>query len=127
MRFMFALATVLLTTISIASAQEAPLEKPKGAKPIPVTRTEMKQALDALKNAKPRLPLPPEEEGKKGVNNGRMRAFYVPAELRVGGVGGFGGGFGKDKTKDKKEGDKVDYTFNTKVFWIVSRINNCQY
>lgn len=100
-------------------------ELPKGLKPTPTTRAEMKEALDALKNVTPRLPLPPDSSGK-GVNNGRMRAFYVPEEIRVGGVGGFGGGFGKG-SRDPKEGEKNDYTFNTKLFWIVSRVNNCQY
>lgn len=115
----------LLLAGSVASAQEQPWVLPKGAKPIPPTRLEMKQALDALKNVTPRLPLPPDDEGRKGVNNGRMRSFYIPEELRVGGIGGFGGGFGKGK--DQKDGDKIDYTFNTKLFWIVCRVNNCQY
>jgi hypothetical protein len=122
MRF-YSLLAVLLLTAYCVSAQELPHDKPKGAKPIPATRAEMLKALDALKEVAPRLPLPPSDGGKKGVNNGRMRAFYVPEELRVGGIGGFGGGFGKGA----KDGEKTDYTFNTKVFWIVSRINNCQY
>lgn len=118
-----------LLIVPCTAAQEPPASHVKGLKPIPLTRAEMKKALDSLKEVSPRLPLPPGEEGSKGVNNGRMRAFYIPEELRVGGVGGFGfsgkKGFGRDKEKSVAE--KSDYTFGTKVFWIVSRINNCQY
>jgi alkylhydroperoxidase family enzyme len=126
----FWICFVLLAT-STASAQESSLELPKGAKPIPTTRWEMKQALDALKDAQPRLPLPSADGTSNGVNNGRMRAYYVPAELRGGGIGGFGGGLGKGQgfapDKDKSDAEKRDYTFNTKLFWIVCRVNNCQY
>jgi alkylhydroperoxidase family enzyme len=55
-------------------------------------------------------------------------AFYVPEEIRRGGTGSFAGGFGKgNKDGDNKEGEKNDFTFNTKLFWIVCRVNNCQY
>jgi alkylhydroperoxidase family enzyme len=132
MRLYWILPFVLLIAAPVGRTQEVPLELPKGAKPIPVTRVDMKKALDALKDVTPRLPLPSAEEGVKGVNNGRMRAFYVPEEIRKGGMGGFGGGFGKgrkdgDKDGDKKDGEKTDPTFNTKLFWIVCRVNNCQY
>jgi alkylhydroperoxidase family enzyme len=114
------LVLMLTASAGVGSSQEIAL--PKGAKPIPATRQEMKEALDALKNARPRLPLPA-GDSDKGVNNGRMRSLYVPAELRVGGVGGFGGDFGKGT----KESEGEDRTFNTKLFWIVCRVNNCQY
>jgi hypothetical protein len=83
----------------------------------------MKQALEDLKKATPRLPLPPlteEEKAKYGgrplVNNGRIRQGYLPAELRDGGFG--------------READLVqtfDPAFKTMLFWIVSRVNNCHY
>ena len=125
--------TIVLTSTLSAGAQTGTPAPSKIAKAIPATRWEMKQALEALKNSQPRLPLPPDDGGGKGVNNGRMRAFYVPAELREGCVGGFGGGFGKGKGKgdfslkpaDPKEA--VERSFNTMLFWIVSRVNNCHY
>ena len=118
------LLLVLAASASAAFGQPAPIELPKGAKPIPgATPGDGEGRVDALKNLRtPRLPLPA-SDSDRGVNNGRMRSFYVPAELRVGGVGGFGGGF----DKDKKDGDGTDRTFNTKLFWIVCRVNNCQY
>ncbi len=92
-----------------------------GEKPVPPTRPEMKKALEALKKATPRLPLPPlaEEEKGKGrgvVNNGRMRQLYLPEELRS-----------ADFPRGQDDAMTLDYPFKTELFWIVSRGNNCQY
>jgi alkylhydroperoxidase family enzyme len=92
-------------------------------KPIPVTRGEVKEALDRLKYRTPRLPLPEptaEErqarDGRGFVNNGRMRALYLPEELRSGGF---------SRARDPRM--TFDYAFSTELFWIVSRVNNCHY
>ena len=108
---------LLTASGSITSGQEIAGELPKGAEADPGDTSRNESGARRLEGRHARLPLPG-DDSKKGVNNGRMRNYYVPAELRVGGVGGFGGGFG---------GDKLDATFNTKVFWIVCRVNNCQY
>lgn len=97
--------------------------EPDTVKPAPATRPAMKQALEDLKKAQPRLPLPPlsdnekvELGGRPIVNNGRMRQLYLPKELR-------GSGFfrGRDPAMT------LDPTFKTMLFWIVSRVNNCRY
>jgi hypothetical protein len=117
----------LITTFALAAGlywpAQAPAQGPTGApKPVPITRQEMKQALEALKKASPRLPLPPLTEketgpsGKRQVNNGRMRQFYLPPELR-------GGGF----AKAPDQAMTLPYEFKTMLFWIVSRTNNCYY
>jgi alkylhydroperoxidase family enzyme len=92
-------------------------------KPIPVTRPEVKEALERLKYRTPRLPLPAptsaEQQGREGrglVNNGRMRSLYLPPELRSGGF-----------TRGQDPNMKFDYAFSTELFWIVSRVNNCHY
>src|SRR5262245_36796572 len=71
-------------------------------KTVPETRPDIKKALEELKKQKARLPLPPltdeekEKAGKRSIaNNGRMRALYLPAELRGG-----GGEFGRGKTDE---------------------------
>ncbi|MFO0876031.1 MAG: hypothetical protein U0840_01555 [Gemmataceae bacterium] len=90
--------------------------------PVPVTRPEMKKVLEALKKAKPRLPLPPlsEADGKAGglriVNNGRMRQLYLPEELRS-----------ADFPRGQDAALTLDPTFKVELFWIVSRTNNCRY
>ena len=95
----------------------------EGPAPAPATRPEMKQLLEDWKKAKPRLPLPPptaEERAAAGgrplVNNGRMRMKYLPAEVR-----------GGDFVREPDPGMSLDPTFKTRLFWIVSRVNNCQY
>jgi hypothetical protein len=91
--------------------------------PVPLTRPEMKQALEDLKGRKPRIPLPalsPEEEeelGPRAYNyEGRLRYHYFPGtDAR--------GGFSRDPDPNMT----LDYAFKTELFWIVSRINNCHY
>ncbi|HEV3339181.1 MAG TPA: hypothetical protein VG125_02455 [Pirellulales bacterium] len=90
-------------------------------KPVPATRPEVKQALEALKSREPRLPLPPptDEERKAAgdrplVNNGRMQAIYLPAAWRS-------TRWGKDPAMT------LDPALTVECFWIVSRGNNCHY
>lgn len=123
-------------------------DPPTGAKPspVPVTREDMKKALEASKKNVPRLPLPPptaediakaEAAAKAGqtdvigrskgggiLNNGRMRSLYlsdygtgVPL-MPMGGRGGRG-----QAAAEPTE----DFAFQTKLFWIISRGNNCTY
>ena len=92
---------------------------------VAATRPEMKRFLEDSKHNQPRLPLPlltAEEQVKaeKGdwsvVNNGRMRKFYLPAELT-------GAGF----LREPDPAMSLGYPFQTMIFWVVSRCNNCTY
>jgi hypothetical protein len=83
----------------------------------------MKQALEGLKNRQPRLPLLPltaEEKARFGnrpvVNNGLMRLRYLPPDLRSG-----------EFSREPDPGMTLDPTFKTRLFWLVSRVNNCYY
>jgi alkylhydroperoxidase family enzyme len=94
-------------------------------RPVPLTRPEIKQYLEDMKDRKPRIPLPEltEEEkaklGERGAGyEGRLRYHYMPAGE---GRGGFG--FSRDPDPNMS----LDYPFKTELFWIVSRANNCQY
>ncbi len=94
----------------------------------------MLEALDRLKHRQPRLPMPPADAAAPVaaptagnglpslgvVNNGRMRAFYLPAELQQPRMGQGTPG-GQPATGD------LSYAFTTELFWIVSRVNNCHY
>ncbi len=101
--------------------------------PVSPTRAELKQQLEGSKKSKPRLPLPPPPTaaelaeakarvksipGMGGgiVNNGWMRKYYLPKELTTGGF-----------AREKDPAVTLDYPFKTKLFWIVSRGNNCIY
>jgi alkylhydroperoxidase family enzyme len=97
-------------------------------KPVPATRPEMKTALEALKDRRARLPLPEVERG--GVNNGRMRATYLPESW--GGGGRSGNRHGRDGRRGfgrfgNEPNSNMDFAFTTSLFWVVSRGNNCHY
>ncbi len=93
-------------------------------RPIPLTRPEMKELLEDLKARKPRIPLPDltDDEKQKLGNRAddyeyRLRYHYMPqGEQR-------GGGFSRGSDPNMS----LDYPFKTKLFWIASRMNNCQY
>ncbi|MFM8289643.1 MAG: carboxymuconolactone decarboxylase family protein [Planctomycetaceae bacterium] len=126
------LSLSLLLAASVTGAAFAQTAA-RGAKPVPATRTEMKQALDQLKGREPRLPLPPPtaeeiERAKNNpnparglgaglVNNARMRNLYLPEELR--------GPATLNREPDPRMTLKAP--FITEIFWIVSRLNNCHY
>jgi len=96
-----------------------------GPPTVAATRPEMKRFLEDSKRNQPRLPLPPltaEEREKAGqgdwsvVNNGRMRKFYLPPELS-------GAGF----LREPDPAMTLGHPFQTMIFWVVSRCNNCTY
>ncbi|QDV36612.1 carboxymuconolactone decarboxylase family protein [Tautonia plasticadhaerens] len=116
-------ATMALLVAPIATADGPP----DGAapKPVPETRADLKQALEDSKRSEPRLPLPPlsveeaeraEQGGWGVVNNGRMRRHYLPPGFVSGGFPG-----------REEPGMTLGYPFQTTLFWIVSRANNCTY
>lgn len=138
---------ILVLGLTLIGGRFVSAEEPRaGSKPepIPLTRDDMKRALDASKQSVPRLPLPPEtdeekalieeqkaEATKKGeaprrlglANNGRMRAFYL-------------GEYGYVQSNDVKRARTGSYpdsdsgfdrSFRTMMFWIISRGNNCTY
>ncbi len=97
----------------------------EGPPGVAATRAEVKQFLEESKHNQPRLPLPPltteeREKAAKGdwsvVNNGRMRKFYLPAELT-------GAGF----LREPDPAMSLGHPFQTMIFWVVSRCNNCTY
>jgi hypothetical protein len=120
--FATAAAACLLGAAGNARGGEGPAAQPL---PTPVTRPAMKQLLEDLKQRKPRFPLPPLTDAEKeklgergGGYEGRLRALYMPG----GGARG-GAGFGREAEPKMS----LTYEFKTRLFWIVSRTNNCQY
>lgn len=133
----------------LAQAAE-PTNEPR---PIPLTRPEMKQYLEDMKQRTPRIPLPEmtaEEKERYGDDasrgyEGRLREHYMPkgnerfsfsgGANRTGNPATSGapqagtrpeggrGGFGREN----EPGMTLDNRFKVSLFWIVSRTNNCQY
>jgi hypothetical protein len=114
--------TLSLALASAARGADGPATTPL---PVPLTRPEMKQALEDLKGRTPRIPTPEltaeekEKLGERGASyEGRLRYHYMPP-----GQGRGGGGFSREPDPHMS----LDYAFKTRLFWIVSRANNCHY
>jgi AhpD family alkylhydroperoxidase len=115
--------TVGTTQRTLAETETQQDDHPK---PIPRTRPEMKRWLEDLKLRESRLPLPPvsasdaaataspDAPGRTVVNNSRMRSQYLPASWHV-------RAFRSDPDMT------VDDALKVRLFWIVSRLNNCHY
>ncbi|MBX3442926.1 MAG: hypothetical protein KF774_11010 [Planctomyces sp.] len=123
------------------AADQAPSSLPET---VPLTRDDMKRALDDSKEAAPRLPLPPLTDAERQLideqhaeaertgelprrfglgNNGRMRAYYLPEY-------GFQLSLDVERARsgtNRNSASGFDPNFRTMLFWIVSRGNNCTY
>lgn len=124
MRFRHA-ALALLGLVAPALADDRP---GPGTPTVPATRDDLKRALEGSKKAAPRLPLPEptaEQRAKAAapgsrdwgvVNNGLMRNYYLGSELTAGAF-----------PREPEPGMTLGHRFQTSLFWIVSRANNCTY
>jgi AhpD family alkylhydroperoxidase len=129
------LAAAVLTAVSGSFIPSVGAEDP--VQPA-LTRPEMKQRLEALRQRQSRLPLPPPTEaeiasGRSLVNNGRLRSLYLPTSWTSFVIAGWGRGSAARATAGGTTAllnalqAQPDYAFKTRVFWVVSRANDCQY
>jgi alkylhydroperoxidase family enzyme len=98
---------------------------------VPVTRDEVKEALDRLKYRKPRFPRR-EGEGQRGGNRERNRDGASREGANGAGANREGrnrqrGGGGGGLSRGDDPVMSLDYPFSVELFWIVSRVNNCHY
>lgn len=102
------------------------------------TRPEMKKQIEGLKNREARLPLPAltaEElaSGRRSVNNGRLRSLYLPESWQSNRSAPPATQGQRPSTPQNVNAtlnqlqQAPDYAFKTRLFWIVSRTNDCQY
>jgi alkylhydroperoxidase family enzyme len=110
-------------------------------RPTPVTRPEMKQMLEDMKSRSERIPLPPLSESEQADPDpratsyeGRLGTLYLPASSGVRSYLNFGGysprrnqGSPNRLIPEPDPTLALDYGFKTRLFWIASRANNCQY
>lgn len=110
-------------------------ESHSNPKEIPVTRPQLKQALEKLKQQQARLPLPPPSDQERRaprttlpdlsgeiLNSARLRNLYLHNDLF--------GSRGKDPRQQQRKKDpnmSLDPTFSIELVWIASRANNCHY
>ncbi len=99
-------------------------------RPVPLTRPEMKQLIEDVKIRTPRIPLPQltdEDRQKLGEQadsyESVLRYAYTPwVQSRRGPRPAASG-----RTREQEPAMTLDYAFKTQLFWIASRVNNCQY
>lgn len=129
--FRSAVTAVLLSSLLSSSRAQDAVEPA-------LTRPEMKQRLEALRQRQSRLPLPPPTDAEKAsgrslVNNGRLRSLYLPPSWTSFVIAGWGRGAASRPTPGGTTAllnalqAQPDYAFKTRVFWVVSRANDCQY
>jgi len=118
-------SALLATVCASALAAEVDLAR---------TRPEMKKRIEGLKQREARIPLPaltPEEiaAGKRSVNNGRLRSIYLPESWQTNrsATPSTSGQPQNVSTTLNQQQQQPDYGFKTRLFWIVSRTNDCQY
>lgn len=118
------LAIVFLgSCVTVSWSEQIVSHEPK---PVPATRPEIKLALEALKEREPRLPLPAAPGGESSVNNGRMRAAYLPETWASGGSRSWQPGQ-RPRGAWADPNARLDYGLTRASFWVVSRGNNCHY
>jgi hypothetical protein len=115
------LAVVLFLPAGLARAGDTAAEP----HPVPLTRPQLKQYLEDLKDQVPWIPVPAltdEDRAALGDRADRYEAqlkhFYMPSGENRGSSSG---------TRQRDPIASLDSTFKTRLFWIVSRINNCHY
>ena len=104
------------------------------------TRPEMKRMIEALKGREARIPLPaltPDEiaAGRRSVNNGRLRSIYLPESWQSSrnsssatNASGQRAAAPQNLNATVSQTQQApDFAFKTRLFWIVSRTNDCQY
>lgn len=121
----------LCIAVLVSSAAAAEYEPAK-------TRPEMKRRIEALKQRESRIPLPAltADEiaaGRRSVNNGRLRSLYLPESWQTSRAAAPNPN-GARPTEQQRQTTALnqmqsapDYPFKTRLFWIVSRTNDCQY
>lgn len=124
--------TLATTTVLVCSGLASATDAGDSPRPVPLTRLEMKQAIEDMKDRKPRIPFPElSEEDREALGEraddyeSALRQAYLPwvASQRRSQSGSNASTRGR--TQDPRLA--LDPTFKTELFWIVSRVNNCQY
>ncbi len=108
----------------LALGSSVPADEPSDQpKTVPVTREEVKVALEKLKNRTPRFPRgEPTDADRARAREGQGNA-EGGGRRGGGGRGGFGGGLSRGDDPVMS----LDNAFAVELFWIVSRVNNCHY
>ncbi len=125
-----------------APEKSAAVDQPR---PTPVTRPAMKRMLEDMKQRTERIPLPPlasaestDADPRSQGYEGRLGKLYLPAGGGARSYLNFSGSPQRTGQSNNQSANNrfpqepdpaltLDYGFKTRLFWIASRANNCQY
>lgn len=127
-RLILAVTLALGASAAGQALADAPQDSPR---PVPLTRPEMKRLIEDVKVRNPRIPLPEltaeqrEQLGERADDyESVLRHCYTPwYQARRGPRPVRGSGASREQDPQMT----LDFAFKTQLFWIVSRVNNCQY
>ena len=118
--------------------QEELASKPR---PTPVDRESIKRLLEEMKDRRERVELPPVTDEERSQNDARgltyesrLNRLFLPGSSGARSYLNFGGippqarqGSDSRSVQEPDPALTLDYGFKTRLFWIASRVNNCQY
>lgn len=110
-------------------------------RPTPLSRVQMKKLLEDMKNRRERIALPALTEEEKAQADPRATSYesrisklFLPSSSGARGYLNFSGSPNRTPrpgdnrpTQEPDPAVTLDYGFKTRLFWIASRVNNCQY
>ena len=114
-------------------------ESPTGTRPTPLTRPELKQLIEDVKVRVPRIPLPKlTEQDKEKLGEqvdsyeSRVKHHYLNGIEPIRAVpppssSNTKSGQPTNLSREQDPTFTLDNAFKIELFWIVSRVNNCQY
>ena len=132
----FALAMIFLSMHGLVIGQEvAQVEQAEGIRPTPLTRPELKRLLEDVKVRSPRIPLPDLGEAERVAlgdqaesYESRVKYNYLNGiEIVRPPVSAVPGQAPTGMSREQDPLFTLDNAFKVELFWIVSRVNNCQY
>jgi AhpD family alkylhydroperoxidase len=108
------------TPFVLGQEQSESFDQPRST---PLTRPALKMALEEIKERAPRIPLPPLTETERELLGERADDYEHRVKFHF---------LGQDRVEPRRSRQEdpemsLSYAFKTQLFWIVSRVNNCQY
>lgn len=136
MQFLKTISCGVLLALACPAFGQPPQDTPR---PIPLTRPEMKQMLEDVKIRTPRIPLPElSEEDRQQLGDraesyeSRLRYHYLDGSSQASTSRGSSTSSSASASRRgfarvQDPNMTLDNGFKVELFWIVSRVNNCQY
>lgn len=133
---------LVVLAAAVAGRRLAAGDTADAPRPTPATRPAIKRAVEEMKGRRERIPLPAPGAEEIALAAGdpqvlsyeqRLRALFLPGVTPRGFLGFGGSPPPRPDAPPRQPAEQpdpaltLDYAFKTRLFWIASRTNNCQY